>query len=197
MSSRAALSAAVVMLAVVVGCSEEDPPASLPSPTSPSSASSSAPETTTTAPSTSATPTGAPTVPAAAQEQTPDGAAAFVQHYYETLEYSWSVMDSSPLRALGDCLSCANLAGTIDEVAAAGDHLEGGNIVVKSVEPSSVSADGATTVNSLVSSAEQRIVGPDGVTQEVLGQEQPDLQFFFDLTWTNGGWAVTSIRIIE
>ncbi|MDQ3463346.1 MAG: DUF6318 family protein [Actinomycetota bacterium] len=141
--------------------------------------------------------TGAPALPAEAQEQTPDGAAAFVQHWYDTLEYSWEVMDSAPIRALGECLSCDNLAETIDSVAADGDRLEGGDLTIRSLEPNSLSNDGSTTVNTLVSSAEQRIVAPDGSTREVLGQAQENLQFFFDLGWIESTWAVTSIRIVE
>ena len=194
MSGRAPAGVAVVLLALMVGCTSEDPPAGLPP--SASSTTETPTVTTTPAPTTPAE-TGAPTVPPVAQQQTPDGAAAFIQHYYVILEYSWSVMDSAPLRALGDCLSCNNLSETIDSVAADGDRLEGGDVTIRSVQPNAVASDGSTTVDTLVSSAEQRIVAPDGTTRQVLGEAQESLQFFFDLGWAGSTWTVTSIRIVE
>lgn len=196
MSCRAAVSVAVLTLAVLAGCSDEDPPASLPTPTA-SSTPTTAPETTTTAPPTSATPTGAPTVPAAAQEQTPDGAAAFVQHWYDTLEYAESIMNSSPVRALddGSCLSCDNFADTIDSVAADGDRLEGGKITAHNIEPNAIQGNGSSTVNTLISYTEQRIASPDGTT-ELLGPGEDNIQFFFTLAWRDSSWRVGEIQVI-
>ncbi|MEJ7703656.1 MAG: hypothetical protein WKF47_08325 [Geodermatophilaceae bacterium] len=77
MSGRAPAGVAVVLLALMVGCTSEDPPAGLP-PSAPSTTET--PTVTTTPAPTTPTATGAPTVPAEAQQQTPDGAAAFIQH---------------------------------------------------------------------------------------------------------------------
>ncbi|MBA2417245.1 MAG: hypothetical protein H0V64_15440, partial [Geodermatophilaceae bacterium] len=88
MSCRAAVTVFVVTLGLMVGCTGEDPAAGLPS-SAPSSTPSSTATTAEVVPETSVptTPvvTGAPALPAEAQEQTPDGAAAFVQHWYDTL----------------------------------------------------------------------------------------------------------------
>ena len=67
--------AAGVALSVwlVVGCSGQDPPPSEPPPTTAGAPTSSTPAATTDAP-TSSVPTGAPVLPEAARQQTPEGA---------------------------------------------------------------------------------------------------------------------------
>jgi len=195
MSWGAAVKGAVLTLVVLGGCSSEDPPASLPS--APPSATTEPPVTTGSAPTTSAAPTGAPTVPAAAQQQTPDGAAAFVQHWFEVLGYSEGVMVSTPLRALddGSCLSCDNFSRTIDEVAADGNRLDGGGITVDNIQANAILGDGSTTVTTLISFTEQHIIGSDG-SVEVLGPAEEDVQFLFELVWVGSGWRAGGIQVI-
>jgi len=196
MSHRAAVTVVAVTLAVVVGCSSEDPPASLPS-SAPPSTTEAAP-TSSTAPTTptTATATGAPTVPAAAQQQTPDGAAAFVQHWFDTLEHSWAVMESAPIRALGECLTCIEFAETIDGVAERGNVLDGGDAIIKSLQPNAVS-EGMASAVVLFSAEQQREVTASGSVVNVVGEAVTDLQYVFDIGWTPTGWRVTSIRVIR
>lgn len=148
-------------------------------------------------PTTSAAPTGAPTVPAAAQQQTPDGAAAFVQYWFDTLTYSWDVMQSEPLLSLGECLTCSEFAQTIDGVAAKGNHLEGNEVAVRNLSPNAVLADGSSSVLALFDAPPQNEVDPQGAVVEVIEGAVTDIQYFFDLAWATGGWTVTSIRLIS
>ncbi len=206
MSRRAAVTVVAVTLAVVVGCSSEDPPASLPSSAPPST--TEAPPTTSTAPTTpttstapttptTATATGAPTVPAAAQQQTPDGAAAFVQHWFDTLEYSWAVMESAPIRALGECLTCIEFAETIDGVAGRGNHLEGNEVTVRNLSPNAVLADGSTSVVALFDAPSQSEVDPQGVIVQVIEGAVSNIQYLFALARASETWTVASIRLIQ
>lgn len=193
MSGRAAVVGALVTLAVVVGgCSGEDPPASLP----PSTPASTPVASTTTPPSTSAVPSGAPTLPPAAQEQTPEGAAAFVQHWFDTLTYSWDVMQSAPLRNLGECLTCVEFAKTIDRVVADGNHLQGNKVTVRNLSPNEVLADGSSSVLALFDAPAQTEVDPQGAVVKVIEGAVTDIQYFFDLEWVSSRWAVTSIRLV-
>jgi len=194
MSGRVPVGVAVVLLALLVGCTSEDPPAGLP-PSAPSTTET-APETTTPAPTTP-TATGAPTVPAEAQEQTPDGAAAFVRHWFDSLTYSWNVMDSAPIRALGECLTCVQFAETIDSVDARGNHLEGNQISVRNLSSNAILEDGSTFVTALFDAPMQNEVDPQGVVVETIEGAVTDIQYFFDLAWTSQTWKVTSIRLIE
>lgn len=191
MLGRAGAAVLVGLCCLVSGCSGGDPPPSNPTVTT----STSAVSTTTAAPSTTVPPTGAPVLPDAARQQTPAGAEAFVRHWYATLEYSWSVMDSTPLRALGDCLSCENFAGTIDTVAAEGNRLSGGDVTLSTVDPSADASGSDTTVLTAVSFAKQTIVAPDG-SEELLGEASGEVQFIFELDWMSA-WTVGEIRIVQ
>lgn len=106
-------------------------------------------------------------------------------------------MDSAPLRALddGSCLSCDNFADTIDSVAEDGDRLEGGEVTVHNAEPSAIQGNGSTTVNTLVSYTEQRIVSPNG-SFEVLGPAEEDVGFFFTLVQVDAAWRVGGIQLL-
>lgn len=198
MSGRIGAAGAALLTSLLVGCSGQDPPPSEPPPLTSGTTTSSAPASISpTPPSSTTEPSGAPVLPDAAKAHTPAGAEAFVRYWYDTLQYSWDVMDSAPIQTLGDCLSCNNIADTIDTVAADGNRLEGGEIRIRAVDGQTSSDQTTATVDSLVSSAEQRIVAPDG-TSKVLGEAKPQLEFFFDLAWTRGpAWVVTAIRIVE
>lgn len=203
MSGRGPAAGVVVLLTLLVGCTGaiDDPTGTVPPAPSPTTASTSETPTENEAETESAAPTtsaaaGAPTMPAEAQQQTPEGAAAFVQHWYAVLEYSWSVMHSAPIRALGECLTCIQFADTIDGVASRGNVLDGGSATVTSVQPNAV-ADGRSSAVVLFSAEEQREISPTGDVVDVVGASVQDLQYFFDLTWTQNAWSVTSIRVIR
>lgn len=190
--------AAVLIAGVTLSlaaCQGSDPP---PASTLPPSTSTSAPTTTVTStpPATTPPATGAPTLPAEAQEMTPEGAAAFVRHWFRVLQYAQEEMISAPLTALddGSCESCNNYASTIDSVLADGDRLAGGETTIFNAEPSQVSTDGAATVSCLVAFAETLRLRPDG-TSEVLGPAEPSIGLFFDLV-EGPSWRVDEIRLL-
>ncbi len=196
MSCRAAVTVFVVTLGLMVGCTGEDPAAGLPSST-PSSTATTAEVVPETSVPTTPVVTGAPALPAEAQEQTPDGAAAFVQHWYDTLEYSWEVMDSAPIRALGECLTCIEFADTIDSVAGRGNHLAGNQVTVRNLSPNAVLEDGSTSVAALFDAPAQSEVDPQGVPVAVVEGAVSNIQYLFDLAWDGATWTVTSIRLIQ
>lgn len=196
MSCRAAGSVAVLTLAVLAGCSEADPPASLPTPTV-SSTPTTEPKTTTAAPPTSATPTGAPTVPAAAQEQTPDGAAAFVQHWFDSVNYAIRTTESTSVRILGECPSCLAIAESIDQVADKGNSLTGGIATVTSVQPTQIQSNGSTTVVALLSATPTDEVNPQGNIVATIDPGATNVQYLFTLAWGPSAWLVASIQVLE
>ncbi len=193
MLGRAGAAVLVGLCCLVSGCNGGDPPPSNPTVTT----STSAVATTTAAPSTTAPPTGAPVLPDAARQQTPEGAEAFVRHWYATLEYSWSVMQSAPIRTLGECLSCANYADTIDAVAADGKRIVGGDITVNLADGTVTGQSTAATVAAVISASEQTVQDSAGAQVAVLSEALANSQFLFDLSWQADTWSVTSIRIVE
>lgn len=199
MRGRVAGAALTMSVLVLAGCSGEaadQPLESVPSQSSPAPSSSS-PVTSEPAPTTSATPTGAPVLPPEAAEQTPDGAAAFVQHWFDTLEYSWEVMESTHVRQLGECLTCIQFADTIDEVKARGNRLEGAETTVSSISPNAVLADGSGGAVALFSATEQREVDPAGELVSVIDPGVEGLQYLFTLGWRSDSWTVMSVNPIR
>lgn len=197
MHGRAARAALTLCVMVLAGCSgepEEQPLDSLPPPPTTSAP---APTTSEPAPTTSAAPTGAPALPPEASEQTPEGAAAFVQHWFDTLEYSWNAMDSAPLRELGECATCIAFADTIDSVVQRGNHLEGNEVTVRNLSPNAVLGDGSTSVVALFDAPAQSEVDPQGTVVEVIESAVADIQYLFDLSWSGSTWVVAAIRLIE
>ena len=70
----------------------------------------------------------APSPPAQVGEGTPEGAAAFVSHYIEVLNFAANTGDVSPLTALSSprCDGCREYIGLYKDVYAAGGNFEGG-----------------------------------------------------------------------
>ena len=75
---------------------------------------------------TSATPTAtAPTMPAQAKEDTPEGAAAFVKHYIDVFNYAASTGDVEELSRLSspDCAPCSKYADRFEDIYSRGDRI--------------------------------------------------------------------------
>ena len=83
------------------------------------------PDTTST-PSPTATP---PPLPEAATHETAEGAASFVDHYLDVLNYSAHTGDTDALRALSasGCGSCSNYLDVVDATHDAGGGYTGGD----------------------------------------------------------------------
>ena len=103
------LAVAASMLLVVAGCSDPEPRE--PKPTA------------------SATPTvAAPTMPAQAKEDSPEGAAAFVDHYIEVLNHASATGDVHELSRLSDpdCDGCQSYIQLYRDTYANGGFFKGG-----------------------------------------------------------------------
>lgn len=86
-----------------------------------------------TSPPTTSPPPTEPPIPKAAQQNTLDGAKAFVVYYNDIVNYSEKVQNTARLRELFNhdtCRPCLGLADLIDERAKKGFHLSGGEYEV-------------------------------------------------------------------
>jgi hypothetical protein len=106
-------------------------------------------------------------------------------------------MQSEPILALGECLTCVEFAETIDRVAADGNRLEGNEVNLKNVAPNAVLADGSTSVVTLFDAPEQNEVNAEDEVVDVVESAVTNIQYLFNLTWMNSKWSVTSIRLIQ
>lgn len=190
MVGRAGAAAVVGLCCLLSGCSSSDPPPSTPT------ATTGTPDASSAAPPTTGVPSEA-TTPVFAAQHTPEGASAFVQFWFQTLEESWATMNSAPLRALSgdECLTCANFADTIDNIASEGGRLEGGDTTVSNAQPSALLTDGSSVVNALVSFAQQTVVNADG-SREVLGAEQSNATLIFTLAWNDSEWEMSKAQVL-
>ena len=105
---------AAALLVLLAGCGGD--PKADPSPT---------PSETPVSPTPSPT---APTMPAAAAENSKAGAIAFVRYYIELINHLQRTGDSAPLRqaALPTCKSCKSVIRAAEGIYATGGHVEGG-----------------------------------------------------------------------
>ncbi len=79
------------------------------------------------------TPSAKPTpaaLPSAAEQATPQGAAAFVRVFYDAVTASLVSLDSTHVRSLSDptCGTCMAIARAVDEERASGNRYQGGRI---------------------------------------------------------------------
>ncbi len=190
MLGRAGAAVLVGLCCLVSGCSGGDPPPSNPTVTT----STSGVATTTAAPSTTIPPTGAPVLPDAARQQSPEGAEAFVRHWFDVSTYAFANLDSAALLALGDCLTCTALAGTLDEIASRGNRLDGGAADVMSVTSAPITAEATATVNASFVAAEAREISPEGSVVAVV-DPGGNAGYVFTLRWTSDTWMADSIQL--
>lgn len=189
--------AAVVGLCCLLsGCSGSDPPPSTPTATTASSTSATA--TTTPAPSSSVAPTGAPVLPEAARQQTPEGAEAFVRHWFALLNFGYASMNPAPYLQISaaSCRTCAALAQTITEVNERGNRIGGGVITVKQTDASQVLSNGSSTVTALFGAAELREEASDGTLVKVIEADGGDVSYLINLEWTQNSWFVSAARLL-
>lgn len=135
------VAASVLLTMTLAACtgSEPDPDVTAPTfePASPEpSASEAAPS-----PSASSEPSEAPTVaapplPELATQQTPEGAVAFTEWWFETLNYATATGDTEALREASDpgCGTCQNYLDEIDGAYQNGGRIDGGIFSVQ-VQP--------------------------------------------------------------
>lgn len=132
--SRGAVVAAVLLAAAgLAACTQDEPDTDVTAPTFVDSTGPSEPPSPSADPSASAEPSAEPTVaapplPELATQQTPEGAVAFTQWWFETLNYATATGDTAGLRAASDpgCEFCDNLAGELESLYGGGGRREGG-----------------------------------------------------------------------
>lgn len=121
---RRSLAAACVLPLLLAGCSEDGPTPQMPDPTS--------------SPSAVETDTGPaePTLPPEAEGDGKEAAAAFVEHYYDYVNYAQATGDTSGLGDLGlrTCRACNGAVEFVDAIYERGGESSGGNYTVRSAQ---------------------------------------------------------------
>lgn len=81
-----------------------------------------------------------PELPAAATAETPEGAAAFAEWWFENLNFATATGETEELRAnfIENCQTCENLATQIEDAYTSGGSISGGRIQVSVDVPASL-----------------------------------------------------------
>lgn len=184
--------------ALLVGCNGSDAPTTSTSSTS-SAPSSSSSSTTSTSPSpSSSSPTTPayvpvkPTFPAEAKKQTDAGAVAFVNYYWEAVNYAWTMPDDAILKQLSasGCGTCRNLEASASRFVDNGEHFSSPPMIATIPKLVYMVGDEAQVVLK-VQRKDATLVDARG--HIVTGNEDgPVVDRSVKLQW-NGQWAVTAI----
>jgi len=134
-----------------------------------------------------------PTLPPEAQENTPEGAEAFVRHWVEVLNDANHGSGGKAIRSLSAdaCAQCAAIAETADNIARGRTKVEGGAWSVVAVGE----APGRPETGDLLLGVSVKIE-PGWITRGSGDRERTQgarETLSFSLSW-KGGWAVEQIR---
>jgi hypothetical protein len=178
---------AVIGTALLAGCSEkQEANDTLPSP--------SAAETTEELPEVG--PADFP-VPDEARTKDAAGAEAFLRYYIDLLNRQQGVLDGQPVRDLGpDCQECLRIAKNFDEVAAAGQRYEGGEITLNALTEPLLESEKATISFGAKQEA-VRIVDSAGAVVDPGLELMPNLGSGIVLIWSDEDetWVAESLNI--
>jgi|GEM_PF-6157860 len=189
--ARAAVSAATLLLTFgVAGCEAEDPADPIASTREPIPPHSSSPTE-----SVSPTDSGPvePTLPTEAEAETEAGAEAFVEYYWEVVNYARQTGDVDLLRSLSvpNCGGCNGGIDAIERVYARGGKISGGHFEVLNSLPGRTPS-GAWNVSTQVKVGRSKTTGAGDLNQSV---RPGKLDFFFGLGYDDGAWHVTFLDL--
>jgi hypothetical protein len=179
---RAAAAAAVLLL--VAGCSDDGP-----SPRDPTSTWS--PTGKMETPTSAAPDPVEPDLPAAAAEASEAGARAFIEYYWELVNYAQVTGDVKALKKVSGktCEGCGKGIAVVEDLYSAGGRAEGGEYEltitgIKQVESEDKALQGIEA-HYEVRNAEQTIVHGDGSREVMASATTTYLSY---LIWLDGAW---------
>lgn len=136
---------------------------------------------------------GPPELPEVATEDSEAGAAAFAEHYLDTLNYSTTTSTSGLIDDLGDpeCQTCDNFRELVDSYTSKDQYSDGPVITFDELE---ARATGETMV--ILANVTQPIpdtLDRDGNVVES-GQEPSSFDMAIRLHWVDDGWRILEIQ---
>ncbi|MEV7396646.1 DUF6318 family protein [Aeromicrobium sp. NPDC092404] len=143
---------------------------------------------------TSAAPTSAPpTMPAQAEEDTPEGAAAFVKHYIDVFNYAASTGDVEELSSLSspNCKGCQRYIKLYRDTYAAGGYFRDSDWRLSDLQLRR--AGDSSTLFGTVTSPPGTYRRTSAETPEPGNAEDSDLTFIANRTST--GWRLATLEL--
>ncbi|RYP86821.1 hypothetical protein EKO23_07540 [Nocardioides guangzhouensis] len=167
--------ACCVPLFGLAGCSDDEPQAQPKDPVS-----------------TSSTPSTEP--PRQSAEFTRSAAKLFVAHWINTFNSAVLSGETSALAGLGDpgCDACGDLVDTIDDIYAAGGHVESAGWRADRYSDTALTEPSDASVRVLMKLSPQTIYrSKNGKPDKTTGGEGTAV---FSLHWSDGTWQVTDLK---
>jgi hypothetical protein len=198
-TSRRVLAATITAGALLLsGCTTGEPGDDITAPSfAPVSPQPSEPEAAPSPDEPSAEPTlAAPPLPPEAAEQTPEGAVAFTEWWFDTLNYATETGNTDALRAASDpeCTTCNNYLGEIEDAYRSGGRIDGGHFQVTASTPGAVEALGIRLL-ARGDVAATRILDQEGdVTTEYVAAPVANN---VTLLRADSGWVMASLGNVE
>lgn len=134
----------------------------------------------------------APTLPAQARKNTPEGAAAFVAYWVKTFNYASATGDTNLLSrsSFSSCAACERYVSTFREVYGRGGYFRGGDWRIDNIE---LQSGAGTTVVYCRLRADAPEYKPSS-TQDPRPGEKEKAELVFDVRWSESRWRVAKLE---
>jgi hypothetical protein len=134
-------------------------------------------------------------MPPLAREKSRAGAKAFVRHYIDVINYSWTSLRTARLASLGaaDCADCDAIVTRIDEVEKAGGYKRGAKWHATAMTVIATQGIQDPIVQVLVKIDQGKFLDHKGGTVQAIDATQTYMDF--ELTRRARMWAVTNVEV--
>ena len=134
-----------------------------------------------------------PVLPEEARQETAEGLLAFVDHWFQLVNYAYQTGDVEPLKAVTppDCGVCGGVFETAPAAYADGGWLEGGQVEYEN--PETVFVLTPENRRQAVMSVRQRVIifrDSTGKSVKVRAGSDHPFQMIIEATYTGDGWFV-------
>ena len=147
-------------------------------------------------PSPSASVAAEPTIPAAAQVGTRDGAKAFFTYFWDVYNFSFANLDTDRLKALSSptCKFCNQGLKNVGDARVASRRFSGGLVSLDVVVVAPIDKDGGTVVNCVLTQAKGELIAADGSVVRTYPQ-QKQIRVDAGVRWENSRWTMVEVVI--
>ena len=190
--ARWSVVAGVTGVALLAGCSGADDPVASPTPSTSSSSASPSP-TTSPSPSPSPSDTG-PTIPAAAREQTPAGAEAFVKYFFTQFNVAWTEPRPGLIKSLSDpqCQFCQKAESAATDLAGHGERYASDPVSLKTVDAFGGAPKGQQFV--AIRHVQNAVKVVNGTGSVVTSDPRAENDFYVTLRWKGDRWTLLEME---
>jgi hypothetical protein len=134
-------------------------------------------------------------IPAAARPETREGAKAYVEFYFQTVNAAFVAADAKPLSGLAtaSCEMCAAFAAGVKDLQNSGQHYGGNLAVITSVSPMDFTRERRTV---LVELTQKAVPVRDAKGKTVRTAPTADLRFVATVSYRDR-WSITRLQNVK